>query len=296
MKERDLIRKLNDLRAIAPAADWKARNREVMLAQIAGTKTESAASWFEVFENFLPERLVFVFSKPVAVFAAVALVVAGGSLFSVRAAAGTKPGDSLYIAKIISEKTQLALTFDSRAKAQLNLEFATNRAEEANQVMTAPASDQQKSAQIAELSTSFKKELTAVKSRLAKINPDDNNNPNNNTDDEKIQVFGSALEKSNQGLDVSINQPDTNKVATATNKEGGAAFLNPTEQALNDAEKLFDQKDYSGSLNKIKEVSALIDKDGVAPSVNSGQAAATSSVPGISGTSTEKRTNATSTK
>ena len=47
----------------------------------------------------------------------------------------TKPGDSLYIAKIVSEKTQYALTFDDKSKAQLGLQFATNRVEEMNKVL-----------------------------------------------------------------------------------------------------------------------------------------------------------------
>jgi hypothetical protein len=107
---------------------------------------------------------------------------------------------------------------------------------------------------------------------LAKINPNStsNNNDNGNTGnagaagDEKVQVFGSALEKTDKGLEVSDNTQNTNKEdsvqAATTTKPSGAAVFSPADSALADAEKLFDQKDYQGSLDKLKEVSTIIDK------------------------------------
>jgi len=277
MTERDLLTKLKKLKSVSANAFWKKANREILFSQIAGGKEPERANWFEVFENFLPERMVFVFSKPVAVFAVIALIIFGGGAFSLWASANSKPGDSLYIAKIINEKTKQALTFDSKAKAQLNLEFAGNRATEATQVLSETGTDQEKSAQLDELSTNFKKELTAVKSRLAKINPNstsknnDNGNPDNagTAGDEKVQVFGSVLEKTDQGLQVSDNTQNTNinnsnNQAATTTKPGGAAVFSPTDSALAAAEKLFDQKDYQGSLDKLKEVSTIIDQGATA--------------------------------
>ena len=272
MKEKELVTKLKNLKSVSANAAWKQSNREILFSQIAGGKEPEQANWFLVFENFLPERMVFVFSKPVAVFAVIALIIFGGSAVSIAASARSKPGDSLYIAKIINEKTKQALTFDSKAKARLNLEFAGNRATEATQVLSEVGTDQEKSAQLNELTTNFKKELTAVKSRLAKINPNSTskNNDNGNTGnagtagDEKVQVFGSALEKTDQGLEVSDNTQNTNQVknteAATTTKPSGAAVFSPTDSALAAAEKLFDQKDYQGSLDKLKELSVIIDQ------------------------------------
>jgi len=273
MKEKELVTKLKNLKSVSANAAWKQSNREILFSQIAGGKEPEQANWFEVFENFLPERMVFVFSKPVAVFAVIALIIFGGSAVSIAASARSKPGDSLYIAKIINEKTKQALTFDSKAKARLNLEFAGNRATEATQVLSEVGTDQEKSAQLNELTTNFKKELTAVKSRLAKINPNSTskNNDNGNTGnagtagDEKVQVFGSALEKTDQGLEVSdntqnINKTDSNNQAATTTNPSGAAVFSPTDSVLADAEKLFDQKDYQGSMDKLKELSVIIDQ------------------------------------
>ena len=273
MTERDLLTKLKNLKSVSAPVAWKKANRDILFSQIAGGKEPEQASWFEVFENFLPEKMVFVFSKPVAVFAVIALIIFGGGAVSIAASARSKPGDSLYIAKIISEKTKQALTFDSRAKARLNLEFAGNRATEATQVLSEAGTAEDKSAQLDELSTNFKKELTAVKSRLAKINPNstsknnDNGNPDNagTAGDEKVQVFGSALEKTDQGLEVSdntqnINKTDSNNQAATTTNPSGAAVFSPTDSVLADAEKLFDQKDYQGSMDKLKELSVIIDQ------------------------------------
>lgn len=312
MTERDLLTKLKNLKSVSASASWKKSNRDILFSQISGgSKEPERANWFEVFENFLPQKMVFVFSKPVAVFAVIALIVFGGSAASIAASARSKPGDSLYIAKIISEKTKLALTFDSKAKAQLNLEFAGNRATEATQVLSESGTDQEKNAQLDELSTNFKKELTAVKSRLAKINPNStsNNNDNNNngnagsTGDEKVQVFGSALEKTDQGVEVSDNQENSNKdninQAATTTKTSGAAVFSTADSALADAEKLFDQKDYQGSLTKLKELSVIIDQGapaGASAPVASSTAATTTSASTATATPEVKQGSATSTK
>ena len=307
MQEKKLIANLNRLREVQPNASWKQSNRDILLSQLAGSaEAPERASWFEVFENLLPERMVFVFSKPVAVFAAIALIIFGGSAISIAASQRSKPGDSLYIAKIINEKTKLALTFDSKAKAQLNLEFAGNRATEATQLLSEAGTDQNKNAQLTELTANFKKELDAVKSRLAKINSNSTskNNDNGNTGgagpagDEKVQVFGSALEKTDQGLEVSDNTQNTNNntEAATTTKPSEAAVFSPADSALADAEKLFDQKDYQGSLTKLKEISTIIDQGTVtadpAPVASSTVATSTAATT----TSTVKEGRATSTK
>lgn len=301
MTEKDLLTKLKKLKSVSAPVAWKQSNRDILISQLsAGNQVPERANWFEVFENFLPERMVFVFSKPVAVFVAIALIIFGGSAASIAASARSKPGDSLYIAKIINEKTKQALTFDSKAKARLNLEFAGNRATEATQILSAAGTDQDKNAQLTELTANFKKELNAAKSRLAKINPNStSNNDNVNTGgagtagDEKIQVFGSALEKTDKGLEVSDNNQNINEntEAATTTASGGAAVFSPADSALADAEKLFDQKDYQGSLDKLKEASTIIDKDEVAVDSTSAPAATTTTT-----TTVEKEGNATSTK
>ncbi|NTW21945.1 hypothetical protein HGA34_00175 [Candidatus Falkowbacteria bacterium] len=230
---------LNNLSSIIPSAEWKARTRDVLQSQICAGAQEERAGFFAVLDNLMPAWVSGVASRPVAVFAMIVLAVVTGSYASVRAARETTPGDSLYIAKIINEKTQLALTFDETDKTKLNLEFATNRAEELVKMMEAPTPQQEKT--IADLKTSFSSELTAAKSRLTKIKqsqpvavapktdaaPSDikQSVPN----DEKVQVFGANLGKDNVSMQII------------------------------EAEQLFANKDISGTIEKIDQAAKSLD-------------------------------------
>lgn len=230
---------LNSLSGIAPSAEWKVRTRDVLQSQISAGAQEERVGFFAVLDNLMPSWVSGVASKPVMVFALIVLAVVTGSYASVRAARETKPGDSLYIAKIINEKTQLALTFNETNKAKLNLEFATNRAEELVKVMEAPAPQQEKT--IADLRSSVSSELTAAKSRLTKIKQsqpvaavtktDDNSNNTNQpvANDETVQVFGANVGKDNTSMQIA------------------------------EAEQLFANKDISGTISKIDQAAKSLD-------------------------------------
>ena len=235
MTDKDLIQQLSKLKTLKPDSEWKDRNRDILLSQIGNSTDDSKkVSFWTVLDNFLPESITMLASKPAMVFAAILVVVLGGSVLSIKAAKETKPGDSLYIAKIVSEKTQLALTFDNTSKAKLNLQFAGNRAEELAKITEAPESET-KTGNISSLTDNFKREINEAKTRLntdsAQIakapEKNDNNNPDNVTDnsDEKIQVVGAALEKDDQSLQLS-------------------APTEPVARSLAEAEKLFENKDY----------------------------------------------------
>jgi len=249
MTDKDLIQQLSKLKTLKPDSEWKDRNRDILLSQIGNSTDDSKkVSFWTVLDNFLPESITMLASKPAMVFAAILVVVLGGSVLSIKAAKETKPGDSLYIAKIVSEKTQLALTFDNTSKAKLNLQFAGNRAEELAKITEAPESET-KTGNISSLTDNFKREINEAKTRLntdsAQIakapEKNDNNNPDNVTDnsDEKIQVVGAALEKDDQSLQLS-------------------APTEPVARSLAEAEKLFENKDYNGTTDKLKEVTETI--------------------------------------
>src|SRR3989339_293021 len=91
----------------------------------------------EMIDSFAQKlSLLRYVSQPVMAVFLIAGVLLGGGFFSLNAAKDTKPGDSLYIAKIISEKTQFALTFNEKKKVKLGIEFAGNRAKEITQVLS----------------------------------------------------------------------------------------------------------------------------------------------------------------
>jgi len=293
MTDRELIAKLNSLK-IKPDPAWKNRSREILLSQISGGNEiskkvkilERLDVWSEVFIPF--DLLHKLAAKPVMVTGLVIASLLGGGVFSLQAAKNTKPGDSLYIAKIVSEKARTAITFDEKEKAKLGVEFAGNRAKEMVRVIEEEKDDSVKNEKVEKLAADFKKELSGAKDRLEKINSresDESENSgsggaNGDKEEEKTgenkpadEVFGANLGKDNNGIQVSDPsgsvtpkanpeiKPDE-KATTTVENEKPAEKVDAQVKILNDAEELFENKDYGGAAEKLEEIKNIIeDKD-----------------------------------
>jgi len=295
MDEQDIIKKLRNLRQTSPDRLWREKSRSMILSQIAGTAADEPVGGLFFFLNFITRRTFAVFSQPAAVALTVLVFVLGGSVFSLWAAKGSIPGDSLYIAKIINEKAKLAFTFDEKEKAKLNLSFAGNRAKEMGQVrqneQAAPAGGQEE--KIEKLSVNFQEEIKAVKSRLNKIvltpkiaqpeKPDNSADPvqsvggqpaDSNEPEELVQVFGANVEKSERGLQVAggpASAPAQSPPASADSQPSEQASNTPAvadqsapeagdpQTILAEAEKLFLEQDYEATISKLEEINALIE-------------------------------------
>ncbi|MFA6106491.1 MAG: DUF5667 domain-containing protein [Patescibacteria group bacterium] len=298
MTDRELIAKLNTLK-VKPDEAWKNRSREILLSQISGGNEiaekinilEQLDVWSEVFIPF--DLLHKLAAKPVMVTGLVIASLLGGGIFSLQAAKNTKPGDSLYIAKIVSEKARTAITFDEKEKAKLGVEFAGNRAKEMVRVIEEEKDDSAKNEKVEKLAADFKKELSGAKDRLEKINSRESDEPedsgsggaNGNKEEEKTgenkpadEVFGANLGKDNNGIQVSDpsgagaakpGAPKTNseikpadKATTTAENEKPVEKVGAEVKILNDAEKLFENKDYGGAAEKLEEIKNIIeDKD-----------------------------------
>lgn len=174
MSEKELLEQLNNLKNIKPDHGWKERNRQVLLSQIYGAEpAEAGASrgWMFKYVLQLSAQAARSVSQPAVAVAFILLFMLGGGVFSLYAAQGTKPGDSLYIAKIISEKAQQAFTFDERAKARLGIEFAGNRAKELSQVLAERDENEEKEVKVEQLVNDFRKEIEVAKTRIEKMAP-----------------------------------------------------------------------------------------------------------------------------
>lgn len=260
MNEKDLLKKLNNLKKIKPDENWKKNYREVLYSQIsAGQNSEKPESKIRfIFEEVILGKIFISFTRPIwaTTLASILILVVG--VGGVYASKNSKPGDSLYIAKIISEKAQLAMTFDEKGKAKLGLEFATNRAKEITQVLEEQNyPEDQKTQKVEQLTQNFKKEISQVKSRLSNIKTSVNQ-------EEDLEVSGANLEKDNQRMELS-EQPKVQisqeiflpvePVAAATTTIDN---LKTPDKVLEEAEKMFDEKNYDGSINKIEEVKQII--------------------------------------
>jgi len=304
MTERELISQLNKSK-ITPSQAWKEKNREILLSQIfpgqesakAGMKlAEKIDVWAEAIVPFdILHKLV---AKPVLVTGLVLASLLSGGVFSIQAAKNTKPGDSLYIAKIVSEKAQLALTFDEMEKAKLGVEFAGNRAKEAVQIMEGDKNDAAKTEKVEKLAADFKKEIDNTKGRLERIGVKDgvalnngagtNNSEGQAKDGNGDKLFGAGVGKVNGGIQVSgpDNAPAKNEAPKAGEGADGKATSSAQnlktneskqtpENILNEAQDLFEKKDYNGAVDTLEKMYQIIDKINNDQSLNDKNATST---------------------
>lgn len=126
-----LLRLSVDLGALdAPAADpaFRLRARNRMLAAAADRR--QARRWNPL--AALPRPVVRV-----AYAGALAAALLVGGFAAAAASASSLPGDPLYAVKLGVERAQLATTFDSAARARLEMQFADARLAEAQRLFAA---------------------------------------------------------------------------------------------------------------------------------------------------------------
>ncbi len=268
MTERELIKKLNRLKIVKPSSQWKTEARGILYNQICQGEAPYKASRFEVLKNIFPFSALARVSQPVWAVVLIMFFAAGSAFASVIASQNSKPGDSLYIAKIISEKARATFAFNEKERVQLGVEFASNRAKEITQVLQ--DNDKAKDQQVEQLSNDFKTEIKVVKSRLAKMGaikkedavpvpPKDNAAPA----EEDNNVFGADAGKDNKGMQLGDAASQAVPQASASKPADSGAQI---EQSLDEAEKMFDEKDYNGTVDKLAQASQAIQKiDNQAP-------------------------------
>lgn len=294
MKDKELLLKLNGLKSIAPDKKWKSSSREILYSQISNS-TARLYKKDEIEEGFFamwPQKLARVFSQPAFAVFLVVFLIAGGGLVSAKVAKKSTPGDSLYIARVISERAQLAITFNDTQKTKLNIKFANDRAKDITQTLKESEFKSEKEiAQKENLVKSFRKEINNVKAELRGASGVNKNLTAAGLQDDEVQVFGANLGKDERGMQVlepdkKLFQPakeeataadGSGKPEEATEKAGeiskSLSDLENAQQKLEEAEELFNKDDYGAALDKLEEVGVIIKDTGEfdVPNVEQGE-------------------------
>jgi hypothetical protein len=286
----EITKKLNSLKSIKADSEWKKNNRSLLLDQISAGQ-DSDFSILKAMAFNVPAQFLRAVPHSAMTVTAIVLLLLGGSFFGLQASENTKPGDTLYVAKLVGEKTQLALTFDRKKKAQLNLEFAGNRAKELNQVLTEGNTNQGE--KVEKLVNKFRAEISALRNQVAEINKIDtkepakvsrkNNSPTaeeNNQQETEVQeeFFSAGVEREDNGI--STSETNSNGKIETNSKESEADLMgeekisssteeNPdmasssqetepvktetSEDLFKQAEEFLANDDYSSLLTKIDE-------------------------------------------
>lgn len=296
MKNKELLTQLNNLKNIKPDYAWKERSREILASQISasGYAEDYSRSWLGRLEHKFTSAMPSFLLQPVTTVVLIVIVVLGGGFWGVNASRDAKPGDSLYIAKIISEKTQFALTFSEKSKVRLGISFASNRVRELSQVRLEEDSEEQ----VEKLKEDIKRELGQARERLARIQSDsaDEGGAEKGDEEEPSPIFSATLNKEDQGMQVyeqeSDQKPDEESAeaepveqeepvdvepaegpteATTTDEEPAEATttaeadveaeadISDPEQILTEAEEFLDNDDYDSTLEKLDEAGEAIE-------------------------------------
>lgn len=299
MTEKELLKKLNSYKAIQADSTWKEKNREVLFNQIINSSSNVEAGFsfakivnnFKIYSDTFYNGIVKNMGQPIILTSMIVVMVLGGSVVSISASRDTTPGDSLYIAKKISEKTQLAFTFDEKKKAQLNVSFAENRAKEIAQVMIKERPEEEKQEIVNKLTDDFKQEISNVKTRIEKIAQNKKDEPKTELSPEETVVeedslFTANLGKGDTGLSLGEQSEETvvsdteDEPTVVIEEEEGTTTVEiinvntdpattseeiktdgSSHDLLNEVKALIESDDYDATLEKLDKVSSSFDEE-----------------------------------
>ena len=269
MNEPAIIQKLKKLQSIQPSKEWETKQSAVMEAQVYNGSAPAAKRELGFFSNFL---LVFkaTFSQPgIMVGTILTIIIVGGGLATYVVGRQAKPGDSLYFTKEINDQVKLAMRFDREEQNKLKLAMAQERvAEMANLDKEA---DKEKAEAI---SKEFQATLNNVKEELDKVSKENSVAVSVKKNNKTIPVASVAVSNNNnidkttpddQGDNVASTSSEegTFSVATGQTKDGRIEISEPVNvsarQMIEEAETLFANADYDGTIDKLQAVSELLD-------------------------------------
>jgi len=292
MTDKELVKKLNSLKSIKPEADWKVSNRDLLLSQISNSGACDLSPWKTFSINF--NSLMRVAVQPAYALGVFALVLVTAGVFGHNAFSSAKPNDSLYIARIISERAKLSTVLNSEDRNKLAVKFALDHAQDISTVLADPTfNNEENKDQVAKLNANFNREIDTAKNRISYLTPKaqapeikgvselDLKEITTTTEADLFAIAGS--EKDNKGVQVVENAaiktaaiknltPTTAsksleiKVATETEEivslttptSSSALRTEKTDSILDEAKQLSENKDYEKVSEKLREVGELI--------------------------------------
>ena len=170
----DITKKLKALASVTPRTEWKKSNREFLMSRMKNSLAENPSSekWaFKLPKIIFPFKVFRLVARPaLAVVSVVALIL--GSGLSVSASQLALPGDPLYGLKLVSEKVQVALTFDKNEETKMHVELAGKRIDEIKRIRDNSDSPQNKAQKINVAMDGFQQEISTVQNNLATIKND----------------------------------------------------------------------------------------------------------------------------
>lgn len=293
--KKHLLSQLHNLQEIKPDKQWKAESQEFLRTHISdGVKSgvfSKVMIWVKDFAK--------VSSQPAFAFTAFVLILITGVTFFNPVFSDAKPDDSLYIARIISEKAQVNMTFNKGNRDKLSAQFAINHAKDITNLMNDPQFHEEEGSQdkIANLSDDFNKEINSARASINSINERERNTYNINynqnkeynsegnasdlasnvdsgeADDEGV-IFSADSKKDDQGLEINIQDEgsdnnnaetvddvDTAETDSATSTEEGNIATSTDESTAENVDLSAQEQNASSTLNELQSITEEINEE-----------------------------------
>ena len=264
MTEKEIFTQLKSLKSITLSQEVKDANREVLLSQISNTfiKSETSVNGFSNIKNIIS----FIY-KPALTVAGVFVFLVGVLFLSSGLFSKTKPNNSFYIARILSEKARLNTTFNEDQRDALSLQFASDHAQDIATVLMDPEfNTEENKDEVNKLNASFENEIAKVQNQI-------NKNVEVPTS-EDVAVSSSGLVEEN-GTDIYINgenvSNDNSDLATSSDTDLNvyalAEEINDSsdnlvnvengQKMLDEIKVLFTEGKYSEVVEKLNELKKM---------------------------------------
>ncbi len=166
MTDKQLIKQLKRLKEFKPNKDWQINTRQVLKAQIENSGGHQTSAWQNFYINL--KCIGDLAYRPAVGIASFLIVVIGLSFFAHQWFQFSKPNDSLYIARVISERARLSTVLDSAAREKMAAKFAMNHAQDILNILADSEFDHSASSEeLDKLNENFNREIALAKDRVS---------------------------------------------------------------------------------------------------------------------------------
>lgn len=232
MTDKKIIRQINKLKSISPQKDWQNNCRNILLSQINNSGAKQLSSW----QSFIISLkcLSNLTYRPIVITASFLLVLVVTSFFSYQWFQASKPNDSLYIARVISERARLNTVLDSTAREKMAALFAMAHAEDISALLADPNFDLvANSDRVNKLNENFNREIALAKERASSWQKRQEQAETPNKEEEEIEPSSPSVSPSEEDDLIFIADNNKDEQGIEFNQSSETEIVNNIEDNVN---------------------------------------------------------------
>jgi len=258
MTDRDLIKKLGNLKEIKPDASWLKANRDSLFTQISNSGGKKLTPWSYFVINF--NSVLKTASAPMIALTSLIVVVFASGSYTHLLFSNVKPTDSLYIAREISEQAKLTTVMNQDDREQLASKFAVNNAQDIATALSNPE-NLKDGQEVAKLSTKFNEEMKTVQKTVASATPVEPVTPVAEPTQPvaPVQKVGTpaktvAAATGSDEVFTAANGKDNKEVSIAGTTEKVTATTSTSTKIIEESQNLFSAKKYKEAAEALNQL------------------------------------------